>query len=105
MEQKINTKIEMWSIEKSIAKEIGIMPAILLVELMQKELELNQEMFEYSSQDIENNLFISADLRRKYTDILVKKELITIVKKGLPSRYYYQINYLKYKEYRTKEHK
>jgi len=89
-----------WLVNKHLASHLGLVPTILLSELISKEnyhytkSELIEEKYFYhKSEVIEENLFISADKRRSSIEILKNSETISVMTKGMPAKHYYSINH------------
>lgn len=89
-----------WLVNKHLASHLGLVPTILLSELISKDnyhyirSELIEEKYFYhKSEVIEENLFISADKRRSSIEILKNSETISVMTKGMPAKHYYSINH------------
>jgi hypothetical protein len=89
-----------WLVNKHLASHLGLVPTILLSELISKDnyhhirSELIEEKYFYhKSEVIEENLFISADKRRSSIEILKNSEAISVMTKGMPAKHYYSINH------------
>ena len=99
-----------WIVNKKLSSHIGMYPTILLSELVSKDAyhtamgdRLENKYFYHKADNIETNLYISSDLRRKYTNILQTLGLIDIITKGLPAKHYYSINYDIIADYMSKD--
>ena len=82
-----------WTINKELASQIGLDATVLL----QHFIDLQHSFFEdggfYQQQArLEKDLPLSIFQIQKVTKLLIKKELISVVKKGLPSKNHYTIN-------------
>ena len=89
-----------WLVNKHLASHLGLVPTILLSELISKEnyhyirKELIEEKYFYhKSEVIEENLFITADKRRSSVEILKNSGTIVVTTKGMPAKHYYSINH------------
>jgi hypothetical protein len=89
-----------WLVNKHLASHLGLVPTILLSELISKDnyhhirSELIEEKYFYhKSEIIEENLFISPDKRRSSIEILKNSETISVMTKGMPAKHYYSINH------------
>jgi hypothetical protein len=89
-----------WLVNKHLASHLGLVPTILLSELISKDnyhhirSELIEEKYFYhKSEVIEENLFISPDKRRSSIEILKNSETISVMTKGMPAKHYYSINH------------
>jgi len=81
-----------WNVNKHLAKQIGLVPTILLMELIFCRKKYKEEQFYESAAKLEENLCIGEDLRRSATKVLVDKDLISTERKGTPARWYYRLN-------------
>ena len=89
-----------WLLNKHLASHLGLIPTILLSELISKENYhfMKNELIEYKyfyhkSEVIEDNLFITSDKRRSSVEILKNSGTISVVTKGMPAKHYYAINH------------
>lgn len=85
-----------WTINKELARTIGIYPTILLQHL----IDLDESFFKdieggfYQQQDrLVNDLPMSESQLRKATTELINLGLITATRKGVPPKYFYTIQY------------
>jgi len=81
-----------WNVNKKLASIIGIVPTVLLMELVFCRRKYGQAEFFESSEKIEKSLGITKEHRRKILDSLVSFEVISYEKKGNPARFWYKIN-------------
>jgi hypothetical protein len=89
-----------WQVNKAIAKALGsIEAAALLADLIAKRRYFRERGqldsaggFFNVAEYIEDSLVLTKERRQKWTKLLVKKGLIRVVKRGMPSRNYYYIN-------------
>lgn len=81
-----------WNVNKHLAKQIGLVPTILLMELVFCRKKYQEEQFYESAKKLEENLCIGEDLRRSATKVLVDKGLISMERKGTPARWYYRLH-------------
>lgn len=81
-----------WNVNKYQAKIIGIVPAILLSELIFSRIRFKSEEFFITAKELEDTLGIGEEARRNALKKLVDLGLITITAKGVPKRYFYRIN-------------
>ena len=81
-----------WNVNKKLASIIGIVPTVLLMELVFCRKKYGQAEFFESSEKIEKSLGITKEHRRKILDSLVSFEVISYEKKGNPARFWYKIN-------------
>lgn len=80
-----------WNINKRIARKIGVIPTLLLMELIFCREKYGQKEFYESAAKLEENLCIGEDLRRSATKTLVDAGIISMVRKGVPAKWYYTI--------------
>lgn len=77
---------------KTLAKEIGIESSILFGALCSYQRAFKgQEFFREQGRIIEDTCLTEYSVRKAIKD-LIEKGLINVEKKGLPAKYYYQIN-------------
>lgn len=81
-----------WSVNKYVAKKIGIIPALLYSELIWSKKRFKSDEFFITTKELEDTLGIGSDARRSATKVLVDLGLISVIKKGVPAKYYYVIN-------------
>ena len=81
-----------WNVNKKLASIIGIIPTVLLMELVFCRKKYGQAEFFESSEKIEKSLGITKEHRRKILDSLVSFGVISYEKKGNPARFWYKIN-------------
>ena len=89
-----------WLVNKHLASHLGLVPTILLSELISKEnyhyqkSELIEDKYFYhKSEVIEDNLFITSDKRRSCVEILKNSGTISVITKGMPAKHYYSVNH------------
>jgi hypothetical protein len=89
-----------WLVNKHLASHLGLVPTILLSELISKENYhyqrnelIEDKYFYHKSEVIEDNLFITSDKRRSCVDILKNSGTISIITKGMPAKHYYSVNH------------
>lgn len=86
-----------FSINKSLAKSLGFLNAAVLQELISKYFyyykkdELTEFGFFYLESKIADDFGISESTAGRIIDQLVKLELITKSRKGVPARIYYNL--------------
>jgi hypothetical protein len=80
-----------WNVNKKLAKEIGVIPTILLMELVFCRKKYKEAEFFESAEKLEESLGIGRELRRSGIKILSDFGFITVQKKGIPARYWFQI--------------
>lgn len=81
-----------WNVNKAIAKHIGIVPTILLMELIFCRKKYGQDEFYETAEKLEEILGIGEDARRSATKVLVNHGLLTMNRKGTPARWFYILN-------------
>jgi hypothetical protein len=81
-----------WNVNKAIAKKIGIVPTILLMELIFCRKKYGQDEFFETAEKLEQILGIGEDARRSATKALVNLGLVTMTRKGTPARWFYILN-------------
>lgn len=77
---------------KYIAKRLGINEAILIGELCSVASLFNFEEFFFSREKIIEDTSLTDRAVKLATQNLIKNKIITVVKKGLPCKYYYTIH-------------
>ena len=89
-----------WLVNKHLASHLGLVPTILLSELISKENYhyqrnelIEDKYFYHKSEVIEDNLFITSDKRRSCIEILKNSNTISIITKGMPAKHYYSVNH------------
>lgn len=85
-----------WQVNKKLAKHFNsIQTAIVLDELCFHEIKHGNAngFFYYKAETLEENCLISREIRRKIFAQLVNMKILTIERRGLPSRNWYKINY------------
>ena len=80
------------SYNKTVAKLLGVHEAILLGELCSIGDLYNYNEFFFERDKIINDTALSDSQIRNATKTLVEYELVTVVKKGIPCKYYYTLN-------------
>lgn len=80
------------SYNKTVAKKLGIHEAILLGELCSIGDLYNYNEFYFERSKIINDTALSDSQIRNATKTLVEYELVSVVKKGIPCKYYYTLN-------------
>lgn len=81
-----------WNVNKTLARKIGILPTVVLMELVFARKKYGQAEFYESVEKIENCLGITRDTRRSAYKQLESLGMINYRKKGNPAKYYYTIN-------------
>jgi len=81
-----------WNVNKKLGRMIGILPTILLMELIFCSIKYGEPEFYESVEKLDKILGVGADARRSAMKILVDQDLISVVKKGQPARYFYKIH-------------
>lgn len=81
-----------WNVNKKLARDIGLLPSILLMELIFCREKYDQEEFYESVEKLDKILGVGSDARRSAMKVLVEKKYIQVIKKGIPARYFYRIN-------------
>lgn len=84
---------------RTLAKELGIEPAILFGALCGYQRHYKMQEFFREQANIMEDTCLTEYAVRQATKILQDKELIVVNKKGLPAKNYYQINTTKLLEY------
>ena len=89
-----------WLVNKHLASHLGLVPTILLSELISKENYhyqknelIENKYFYHKSETIEDNLFITSDKRRSCVEILKNSGTISVITKGMPAKHYYSVNH------------
>ena len=89
-----------WLVNKHLASHLGLVPTILLSELISKENYhyqrnelIEDKYFYHKSEVIEDNLFIASDKRRSCVEILKNSGTISVITKGMPAKHYYSVNH------------
>lgn len=89
-----------WLVNKHLASHLGLVPTILLSELISKENYhyqrnelIEDKYFYHKSEVIEDNLFITSDKRRSCVEILKNSGTISVITKGMPAKHYYSVNH------------
>lgn len=77
---------------RTLAKEMGIEPAILLATLCGYQRHYKMEEFYREQSNIIEDTCLTEYSIRQATKILIQKGLIIVKKKGLPAKNYYKIN-------------
>jgi hypothetical protein len=98
-----------WIVNKRIAQFLGENDAALLLsdliskrEYFRARNELDSEGgFFNTTENIETDLNITKEKRLKYTNLLIAKKFLVVVKKGLPSKNYYYIQDSNIQEFLT----
>ena len=86
-------------VNKSLIRELGLHEAIMIGELCseynywEKCNKLDNEMFYSNRDNIEYNTGLNEHYQRKALTTLKEKEIIDVIKKGLPAVNYYKINF------------
>lgn len=95
-----------WSVNKTIAKEIGLNAAVILSDLIGKEDyfecrgELTSDGYFFNTTDnIENDTGLSRHQRLDAVKQLINKNWLSVVKRDIPSKNYFKINYVKIMEF------
>lgn len=81
-----------WIINKKLAKEIGLVPTLLLSELLFCRKKFKADEFWVTAPEIEEALGISEDIRRRANKTLLEAGFISQKRKGVPMRWFYTIN-------------
>lgn len=81
-----------WNVNKHLAKQIGIVPTILLMELIFCRKKYGENEFYESVEKLDERLGIGREARRSAMKTLVDSGLIIVTKKGVPARYFYSID-------------
>ena len=89
-----------WNINKKLNREIGIVPCLLLSDLISKfEYFENRNMLDKDGgffnikDNIEEDTGLSAHDQRKALKVLEDKNLIKVKRVGIPSKFHYYINF------------
>jgi hypothetical protein len=81
-----------WTINKSLANEIGLDATVLLQHFVDLQDAFFKDGAFYQQQDrLINDLPLTRDYLRKATKVLVKKGFITVVKRGVPAKNHYEV--------------
>lgn len=78
-------------VNKKLAKELWIWQAIYLQELISQRKRFWTDEFYFTQNNMEEELWISANTQWRYAKELKEKWLINFEKKGIPARNYYTI--------------
>ena len=78
-------------VNKSIARNLWFITAWYFWELIRQRKRFWQEEFFFSQKDMFNELWISEYEQRACVKILLQNEMISVVKKGVPARYWFKI--------------
>jgi DNA-binding transcriptional regulator GbsR (MarR family) len=90
--EKLFSADAFWNVNKFLAKKIGIVPTILLSELVWSRKRFKSEEFFITAKELEDIIGIGEEARRTALKKLSDLGLIIITAKGVPKRYFYQIN-------------
>jgi hypothetical protein len=92
-----------WMVKKGIVFEFGMSAALWLAEIISKRDYLidrlmldKDEWFYYSQQELERKTGLSSDVQTKIIGKLIDGGILQVVKKGLPARNHYKINWSVY---------
>ena len=88
-----------WNVNKKLAREIGLVPTILLMELIFCRKKYGEDEFWIQAERLCELVNIGDSQRRDGTKILVDKGFISVVKKGQPARFFYTIHDEKLSEF------
>ena len=80
-----------WNVNKKLTKKVGIVPAVLLMELVFCRKKYGGPEFFESSEKLEMALGIGRELRKSAIKTLVESGFLIAQKKGIPARYWFQI--------------
>ena len=78
-------------VNKSIARNLWFITAWYFWELIRQRKRFWQEEFFFSQKDMFDELWISEHQQRECVKILLQNELISVVKKWVPARYWFKI--------------
>lgn len=82
-----------WTINKHLAKEIGLDATVLLQHFVDLQDAFFKQGSFYQQQDrLLNDLPLTLDYLRKATKVLVNKGFISVIKKGVPAKNHYEIH-------------
>jgi len=79
-------------VNKSIARNLWFITAWYFWELIRQRKRFWQEEFFFSQKDMFEELWISEHQQRECVKVLLQNELISVVKKWVPARYWFKIN-------------
>ena len=79
-------------VNKSIAKELWFLTAWYFWELIRQRKRFWQEEFFFSQKDMFEEIWISEYQQRECMNTLIQNEMISIVKKWVPARYWFKID-------------
>ena len=89
-----------WNINKKLNKEIGIIPCLLLSDLISKfEYFENRNMLDADGgffnlkDNIEEDTGINVYEQRKALKVLEDKKLLSVKRTGIPPKYFYYLNF------------
>ncbi len=89
-----------WQINKSIARQIGIIPTLLLqhfIDILVNYKNMPDEFYQQQER-IREELSLSDNELRFALKTLKDNNLITVVKRGIPQKSFYTLNFDKIKE-------
>lgn len=81
-----------WNINKALSRIIGLTDTVLLMELYFCRKRFKKAEFFITAEELKELLPFGDDERRNCTQRLIKRKMITVVKKGLPAKNYYTID-------------
>lgn len=97
-----------WMINKALAKKVGLESALLLSELITKQIyliqegEINEDDWFFETRDeIQDRTTISHDRQRKYLSILKEEGILEMKEMGIPSKTHYRIDHNKLQDFTT----
>ena len=79
-------------VNKSIAKELWFLTAWYFWELIRQRKRFWQEEFFFSQKDMFEEIWISEYQQRECMNTLIQNEMISVVKKWVPARYWFKID-------------
>ena len=81
-----------WNVNKKLARDIGLVPAVLLMELIFCRKKYGEKEFWIQTDRLCSLVNIGNSQRREATKVLMARGYIGVKKKGQPARFFYTIN-------------
>lgn len=83
-----------WQLSKPLVKRIGHIPSLILAHLIDvaKYNNMPEEFYQQQSR-IMHDLYLSERQVREGIKALVHHEIISVVKKGIPAKYFFSLDY------------
>lgn len=89
-----------WKLSKPLVKKIGYIPSLILTHLIDvaKYNNMPEEFYQQQSR-IMNDLYLSERQVREGIKVLINHQMISVVKKGIPAKYFFKLNFHNLGEY------